>query len=75
MLSQQTTETGGVMAAKAAPPVAVIGAQFMGFQVPDLVQWITLAYVVLMFSHKAWHMGLEAYRFWVLKQRDVKGDE
>ncbi len=57
------------MAAKAGPPVAVVGANFAGFPVADWVQWITLAYVILMVLHKAWQMGWEAYKFWVLKQR------
>jgi hypothetical protein len=68
-MSQQTVESGGAMAAKAAPPIAVVGANIAGFHVPDLVQWITLAYVFLMLIHKMWQMGREAYDFWVLKKR------
>ena len=74
-MSQQTAETGGTMAAKAAPPIAVVGAQIVGWDVPDVIQWLTLAYVALMLVHKIWHMGLEAYRFLVLKKRDVLTDE
>jgi ABC-type uncharacterized transport system permease subunit len=65
---QQQAETTGAMVAKASPPLAVIGAQMAGWSVPDIVQWVTLAYVVLMLLHKLWSMGLEAYRFWVLKR-------
>lgn len=71
MLGQQTGETATTMTAKAAPPIAVLGMQLMGVAVDDWIKWITLAYVVLMLLHKVWHMGLEAYRFWVLKKRDA----
>lgn len=73
-MSQQSAETGGTMAAKAAPPIAVVGANIAGWNVPDIVQYITLAYVSLMLLHKMWHMGLEAYRFWWLKKRDVQSE-
>ena len=63
------------MAAKIAPPIAVVGAQIAGWDVPDMVQWLTLIYVVLMIVHKLWRMGLEAYRCLVLKKRDVLPDE
>lgn len=68
-ISQSTAETGTAMAAKAAPPVVVIGAQLMGYPVDDWIKWVTLAYVVLMLLHKAWQIGWGAYKFWVLKQR------
>jgi hypothetical protein len=63
-------ETTAAIAAKASPPIAVVGAQFAGWSVPDFVQWLTLLYVALMLLHKLWTMGLEAYRFWILKKRD-----
>ena len=63
------------MAAKIAPPIAVVGAQIAGWDVPAMVQWLTLIYVALMIIHKLWRMGLEAYRFLVLKKRDVLPDE
>ena len=63
------------MVAKASPPIAVVGAHMAGWSVPDIVQWVTLAYVALMVLHKLWAMGLEAYRFWVLKQRDKLSDD
>ncbi len=56
------------MVAKAAPPIAVIGAQFAGFDIPNAIQVLTLIYVVLMLVHKIWQMGREAYRFWVLNR-------
>ena len=73
-MSQQTTDTAGTIAAKAAPPAVVVGAKIVGIEVADWIQWVTLAYVILMFCHKAWHMGLEAYNFWVLKQRGAPKD-
>ena len=63
------------MAAKIAPPIAVVGAQIAGWDVPAMVQWLTLIYVALMIIHKLWRMGMEAYRFLVLKKRDVLPDE
>ena len=63
------------MAAKIAPPIAVVGAQIAGWDVPAMVQWLTLIYVALMIIHKLWRMGLEAYRFLVLKKRDALSDE
>ncbi len=73
-VNQQAADTMATMAAKAAPPIAVVSANIAGWPVPDLVQWITLAYVFLMFCHKAWQMGWGAYKFWVLKQRDDKSE-
>ena len=69
-MSQQTAETGATMAAKIAPPVAVVGANIAGWPVPDMVQWVTLAYVILLLAHKMWQICWGAWRFWVLKQRD-----
>jgi hypothetical protein len=63
------------MAAKAAPPLAVVGANIAGWSVPDVVQYITLAYVSLMLLHKMWKMGWEAYNFWILKKHTVAPDE
>lgn len=57
------------MAAKAAPPLAVVGANVAGWSVPDIVQYITLAYVVLMLLHKMWQVGWGMWKFWVLKER------
>jgi hypothetical protein len=68
-------ETGAAMVAKASPPIAVIGAQIAGIPVADWVQWITLLYVLLMLVHKAWQVGYEAYRFWILRERKKKVDE
>lgn len=63
------------MAVKAAPPVAVVGANVLGYPVPDIVQYITLAYVALLLLQKAWQIGLGMYRFWILKQRGDKDGE
>jgi hypothetical protein len=74
MFTEHTAETGAAMAAKAAPPVAVAGANFLGLPVPDIVQYVTLAYVALMLLHKLWQIGWGMWKFWVLKQRDDKDD-
>jgi hypothetical protein len=71
---QQGQETVTTISAKAAPPAAVIGMQLMGVAVDDWIKWVTLAYVCLMVAHKLWHMGLEMYRFWVLKDRKAPGN-
>lgn len=58
-MSQQTAETGVVMAAKAAPPMTVIGANVAGVPIADWVQYATLVYVVMMIVHKGWTMWRE----------------
>lgn len=50
----QTSETVAAMAAKAAPPVSVSVAHISGMTPSDILVWMTIAYTVLMFSHKAW---------------------
>ena len=47
------------MAAKVAPPAAVVGAHAAGITVPDAIQIATLVYVILMIIHKGWHMWKE----------------
>jgi hypothetical protein len=44
-------------AAKAAPPVTVVGATVAGVQVNDLILWATLVYLVLQigFLLYRWH--------------------
>lgn len=58
-MSQQTTETGVTMTAKAAPPLGVVGAHLAGMSIADWVQWATLIYVLMMIAHKGWHMWKE----------------
>lgn len=74
-ITQQTAETGATMTLKAAPPLAVVGANVAGWPVPEIVQWVTLAYVVLMLLHKILQMGREAYEFWWLGKRDKKNGD
>lgn len=52
-------EPVSAMAAKAAPPVAVVGAHAAGLTLPDVVQILTGIYVALMIAHKAWHWWRE----------------
>lgn len=42
------------MTVKATPPVAVVGANVMGLQISDWVQYATLVYVVIMACHHLW---------------------
>lgn len=65
MTPQQTAETGVTMTAKATPPLAVVGANLAGIPVSDWVQYVTLAYVVVMLAHKVWSW----YREWKPKRR------
>ena len=57
-------ETVGAAAAKLTPPVAVLAAEIMGMTVADWIQWLTLIYLLLMVSHKAWGMWREFKDFW-----------
>jgi hypothetical protein len=50
----QPAETGVVMAIKAAPPVTVAGVNLVGIPLPDLVQWVTLIYVLVLAGHQTW---------------------
>jgi len=45
---EKYSETGAAMAAKVTPPAAVVGANLMGYPLPDLIQWVTLVYVVVL---------------------------
>ncbi len=55
-----TDETGSFMATKVAPPIAVTATNlFSGMTVPDIVNYLTLLYLLLMISNKAWHMFKE----------------
>lgn len=47
------------LATKASPPVAVAAGNLMGMPLPDLVQWVTLIYLALLISHKAWRWHRE----------------
>lgn len=54
--SQQLTESGAAIAAKAAPPATVSLATLAGYQVSDILLWATLIYTVLMIGHKLYHI-------------------
>lgn len=54
MPTEYTTETGVVMAAKAGLPVGVTGATLLGIPVPEIIQWLTLVYIVVLLSQKGW---------------------
>lgn len=47
------------MAAKATPPLTVVGVKLAGMPVADWVQWATLIYVLMMIGHKGWHIYKE----------------
>jgi hypothetical protein len=49
-------ETAAAVAAKSAVPVGVSLATFMGYQVSDLLVWLTLIYTFLLIIHKLYLM-------------------
>lgn len=57
-------ETGTATAAKLSPPIAVWFADLMGMSVAEWIQWLTLVYLFLMVSHKAWTMWREFSTYW-----------
>ena len=56
MSSQQITESGAGIAARAAPPATVSLATLAGYQVSELLLWATLIYTVLMIGHKLYQI-------------------
>lgn len=54
--SQQLTESGATIVAKATPPATVSLATLAGYQVSELLLWATLVYTVLMIGHKLYHI-------------------
>lgn len=42
------------MAAKAVPPVTVVGATLVGLPLDDWIKYATLIYVVVMAGHQLW---------------------
>lgn len=57
-------ESLSITVAKVSPAAAVWGAEIMGIGVSQWIQWLTLLYLVLMISHKAWQMGVESFKYW-----------
>jgi len=55
----QQGEQAGTILAKISAPAAVAVANTTGLTVPDAIQYLTLAYLVLMLLHKLWHMVKE----------------
>jgi hypothetical protein len=49
-------ETATAVAAKTALPVGVSLATFMGYQVSDILMWLTLIYTILLIIHKVYLM-------------------
>lgn len=57
--SQQLTESGAAIAAKAAPPATVSLATLAGYQVSEILLWVTLIYTVVMLGHKLYQIYRE----------------
>ena len=55
-MSQHTAETGAGLVAKAAPPISISIASIAGYQVSELLLWLTLVYTVLMIGHKLYQI-------------------
>jgi hypothetical protein len=52
-------ETVGAIAAKVAPPVSVSLATVYGYQVSEIVLWVTLIYTILMIGLKIYQIYKE----------------
>ena len=63
-MSPEHQDTVTVMAAKITPPASVIGASWLGFSVPEWIQIVTLAYVILLLLHKLGEMIRDGWRWW-----------
>ena len=50
--SHAAAESGVALIAKAAPPVSVSLATVAGYQVSEIVMWMTMIYTALMLGHK-----------------------
>ena len=60
-------ETGITLATKATPPIAVTATNmFSDITVPEIVNYLTLIYLLLLVSHKAWS--------WFREWRGIKHD-
>ena len=55
-MSQHTAETGVGLVAKAAPPISISIASIAGYQVSEILLWLTLLYTVLMIGHKLYQI-------------------
>lgn len=54
-----TAESLADMAIKASPPASVSIATLAGYQVSEILMWVTLIYTVLMIGHKLMAIWLE----------------
>ena len=50
--TSHAAESGVALLAKAAPPVSVSLATVAGYQVSEIVMWMTMIYTALMLGHK-----------------------
>ncbi len=61
-MTEHHSETAGAVLAKAAPPVTVSLATFMGVQVSELVLWATLIYTLLLIVKTGYRFYLDIKR-------------
>jgi hypothetical protein len=57
--AQHATESGAMIAAKAAPPATVSLATLAGYSVSEILIWATLIYTILMIGHKIYQIYKE----------------
>ena len=57
--AQQATESGAMIAAKAAPPATVSIATLACYPVSEILVWATLIYTVIMIGHKVYQIYKE----------------
>jgi Phage holin T7 family, holin superfamily II len=58
-----TATTATATLAKLAPPVAIAGISLGGISLQDWVLYLTIAYTLLMITHKIWSMGVD-WQWW-----------
>lgn len=69
-MSPHNDETGITLATKASPPIAVsLTNMFSDVTVPEIVNVITLIYLLVLLAHKAWSW----HREWRVAKSDRRG--
>jgi hypothetical protein len=58
-----TATTASATIAKLAPPITIAGISLGGVSLQDWVLYLTIAYTLLMITHKIWSMGVD-WQWW-----------
>jgi hypothetical protein len=60
--TEQITESSAAIAAKVTPPASVSLATLAGYQVSEILVWVTLVYTVLMIGQKLYQIYKDVRR-------------